>query len=709
MNIFYCEEPTISTANVPVAKKEPTTKKFHSVELVDEYAWLENPQSSEVIQFLKDNNEHVRDSLEHLEPLRKEIFQEIKSRVKETDMTLPVRKGNWWFFSRSFEGKNYSAQYRVRVTDASNWTPPTITEEPIEGEELILDINELAQGHEYFALGTVSDSNDGRYLAYAIDVSGDERYDLVIKDLVTGQLLEDRLDNISSGAFFSPDDNYIFYTTVDDAWRPDSIWRHRVGTDRSEDVRVFHEPDERFWIGIGMSRSKKYLLIEASSKITSEIYVLDAENPTGEFTSVLPRREGIEYAVEHVTVGGKDYFFFIDNDGAENFRLAYSAAQPQASLIPLGDYNEEIRIESLDAFDNFLVLGYRAGGLPSVSIARLDTIQNPEQIEFKQVTFDNPLSSVGISSNPEPQTPVVRLEYASFTEPSKIIEYDVATGDHTILREQEVLGDYNPHEYVSERRWAVGEDGVKIPLSVVYRRDVSFPAPTVLYGYGAYEIPLDPYFSIPRLSLLDRGVVFVIAHIRGGGELGRSWYLQGKELLKRNTFTDFVSSAKYLKDNNLATDIVAEGGSAGGLLMGAITNMAPELFAGVLASVAFVDTLNTILDPSLPLTIIEWEEWGNPLENKEVFDYMRSYSPYDNVTAQAYPEILAITSLNDTRVRYSEPAKWVAKLREHTTSGKPIYLKTELVAGHAGGSGRYKRWEDISFEHAWVLDTLSLV
>lgn len=701
----------------PIAETVPSERVHHGDRFVDEYEWLRNKDDPEVIAYLEAENAYTEARTAHLAPLREKIFDEIKSRTQETDLSVPTRLGDHWYYSRSYEGKQYGVHCRCPIDTAAAgidaWTPPQLeagTEIP--GEEVLLDSNELAAGHDFFALGAFSISHDGNLLAFSVDTAGDERYTLRFKDLRTGELLGDEIPRTAPGATWSLDGSHVFYQTVDESWRPDTVWRHRLGAGE-EDVRVFHEPDERYWVSVGATRSEKYLMIWVGSKITTEGWVLESDDPTGEFRVLLPRREGVEYSAEHAVVAGEDRFLILHNDvvdgvKAENFVLAEAPADDPSRLRTLIGHRDDVRLEDIDAFAGQLVLGYRREALPRVAVWPL----GPDGYgELRELEFDLELYSAGLGSCPEWEQPTLRIGLTSFITPTQVFDYVVETGALLLRKEQPVLGGYDADDYVQHRDWAVAEDGTRIPISLVARRETDAapgPKPLLLYGYGSYEASIDPGFSVSRLSLLDRGMVFAIAHVRGGGEMGRLWYENGKTLTKKNTFTDFISCAKHLVDSGItATDrMVADGGSAGGLLVGAVTNMAPELFAGVLANVPFVDPLTSILDPSLPLTVIEWDEWGNPLADKEVYDYMKSYSPYENVTAQDYPAILAITSINDTRVLYVEPAKWVAKLRATKTGDSPVLLKTEMSAGHGGVSGRYEKWREVAFEYAWVLDTV---
>ncbi|GAB88884.1 S9 family peptidase [Gordonia rhizosphera] len=702
-----------SDVSAPVAKRVRSERTHHGDTFVDEYEWLRDKDDPEVITYLEAQNKFTDAHTGQLDGLRKQVFAEIKSRTQETDMSVPSRRGRYWYYGRTEEGKQYGIRCRCPIASDDDWTPPQVrADSPLPGEEILLDANVEAEGHDFFSLGALTVSDDGNWLAYSTDVIGNERYTLRFKNLATGELLDEEIADTAGGALWSANAAHVFYQTVDEAWRPDTVWRHDIGSD-TDDVKVFHEPDERYWVGMGSTRSDKYLVIGVGSKITSEAYVLAADDPTGEFRSVAPRVEGVEYSVEHVVIADDDYFVIVHNevrDGvkAENFAIDIAPVGDPTQRRELIAHDPDLRIEDLDAFRDYLVLSYRRAALPMIAIADLRTIDGiPGRADFHELTFEQELCSFGLGSNPEWAAPRLRIGYTSFVEPTEIFELDVATGERTLLKRQPVLGGYDPADYVQSREWATAADGTQIPLSIVRRKGVDDdrPAPLLLYGYGSYETSIDPSFSVSRLSILDRGVVFVLAHIRGGGEMGRYWYEHGKTLTKKNTFTDFVDAARHLVAAGWTTprQMVAEGGSAGGLLMGAVANLAPELFNGILASVPFVDALTSILDPSLPLTVIEWDEWGDPLHDPTVYAYMKSYSPYENVAAKPYPPILALTSLNDTRVLFTEAAKWVARLQELSTSDNLILLKTEMSAGHGGVSGRYKQWEEIAFEIAWIL------
>lgn len=688
----------------PKAPKHPITRSFHGREFVDDYEWLRDKDSPETIAYLEAENAATERATQGLSGLADAIYGEIKSRVKETDMSVPQRAGDWWYYGRTIEGKDYALSCRVPTT-GEPWTPPEVSEE-MPGEQVLLDANELAEGHDFFSLGASSVTTSGKLLAYSVDTTGDERFDLRIKDLETGELLSDVIEGVFYGATWAGED-YLFYVRCDEAWRPHQIWRHEVGTDAAEDVLVYEENDEKFGVGVGADRAERFLYIISSSSLTTEYRVAPLAEPTAEFQVLWPRTEGVEYHPDYAKLGETEYWVITHNCRGPNF--AVSATELATENLPdlrdlpvIVPHSDTMRIEGIDTYRDFMFMSYRRGGISRLAVAPLT---GTEFAPFEELEFSEELYTAGLAGNPEWDAPVVRVGYTSYTQPSQLLDYHVAEATFTLLKEQEVEGGYNPDDYVAERIWATAEDGVEVPVSVV-RRKAMAPgvAPTLLYGYGSYEASMDPGFSIARLSLLDRGMVWACAHVRGGGEMGRSWYDQGKMLHKKNTFTDFIACADTLIELGITDPehLVAEGGSAGGLLMGAVANMAPEKFAGIQAIVPFVDPLTSILKPELPLTVGEWEEWGDPYHDPEVYDYMSTYAPYENITAQDYPDILAVTSLNDTRVLYVEPAKWVAKLREYATGGE-ILLKTEMSAGHGGVSGRYAKWKQTAFEYAWTL------
>ncbi|TDW22538.1 S9 family peptidase [Kribbella kalugense] len=688
-----------SSPTPPVAAKKPVERSHHGDVFVDDYEWLRDKTDDEVLGYLRAENAYTEARTAHLESLREAIFKEISDRTLQTDLSVPARRGGYWYYSRTIEGQQYSLHCRVKV----DGDQPPATDGEIAGEEVMLDGNEVAGDSEFFSLGTVDISPNGRLLAYSVDLKGDERFTLRIKDLDTGELLPDELPEVHYGSAWSADGSTIFYTKVDDAWRPYQVWRHTLGT--TDDVLVMEEADERFWVGVDLTRNEQAIMIGLGSKLTSEVWLLDAQNPTGEPVVVAPRREGVEYDVEHAG----DQLLITHNADAPNFSLATAPLDSPGDWTTLIQGDETSRLLGTDAFADHVILYRRRNALTELAIMRRsgDGFGDPEVLEF-----DEPIYTVSPGRNDEWHDTRYRFGYTSLVTPGSTYDVDLATGERRLLKQQPVLGGVDLTAYTQYREWATASDGTKVPISMVARKDVAKDgnAPVVLYGYGSYESSMDPWFSIPRLSLLDRGVVFAIAHVRGGGELGRHWYDDGKMLTKRNTFTDFIAAAEHLVKAGWTKPerIVAQGGSAGGLLMGAVANLAPQAFGGIVAEVPFVDALTTILDPSLPLTVIEWEEWGNPLEDAGVYEYMKSYSPYENVASQRYPRILAITSLNDTRVFFVEPAKWVAKLRATATGDVDVLLKTEMDAGHGGRSGRYDAWREVAFSLAWELDTLGL-
>ena len=698
----------------PVARRVPFERTHHGDTFVDDYEWLRDKESPETLAYLEAENAFTEARTAHLAGLRQQIFDEIKGRTKETDLSVPARIGDYWYYSRSIEGRQYGVSCRCPVDGPDDWTPPRLDAEvDVPGEQVLLDVNELAEGHEFFALGTASISPDGHLLAYSTDTVGDERFLLQVKDLRTGEVLPDEVPNTLGAAVWDLHGTVLFYTTVDDSWRPDKVWRHELGHPVGDDVVVHHERDERFWTSVGRSRSDRLIVIGSGSKTTTEYRVRDAAEPLGEFRVVAPRRQGVEYGVEHAVIRGEDRLLVLHNENAENYALATAPLDATSAdqWQPLLPHDPAIRLEDVDAFATHLVVSQRSNGLTQLRVIELTDDAEGEGLgDDYLIQFTDPVYTVGAAGNPEFHQPTIRLGYTTMATPPAVYDYDVASRELTLLRRTPVLGDFDPDRYDQHRTWATAEDGTAVPISLVCPKDAPRDGtmPLLLYGYGSYEDSTDPYFTISRLSLLDRGIGFAIAHVRGGGEMGRHWYEQGKLLHKANTFTDFVACARHLAETGWTSPdrIVAEGGSAGGLLVGAVANLAPEAFRGILAAVPFVDPLTTILDPSLPLTVVEWEEWGNPLEDPEVYAYMKAYSPYENVEAKRYPAILAETSLHDTRVFYVEPAKWVARLRAVALNPEDVLLKTEMSAGHGGVSGRYNAWRDRAFSYAWVIDVL---
>jgi oligopeptidase B len=695
----------VTSEQPPIAKQIPTERVKHGDTVIDEYAWLQQKDDPETVAYLEAENAYTNATTEHLNGLRETLFNEIKARTKETDLSVPYRKGTFWRYTRTEEGKQYAIYCRVPVEPGST-EPPAVGEGgPLPGEQVLLDGNELAGDSDFFALGTLDVSPDARRVAYSTDFAGDERFTLHIKNLSTGEVLADQITDTFYGSAWSTDASTLFYLTVDESWRPYRVWRHVVGTEPGADQVVFEEADERFWVGVELTRSERFILIDASSKITSEVRFIPAGDPLAEPAVVAPRRQGVEYSVEH----HGHRFLILHNDGAQDFALAYTPVDEPGPWIPLIEHEPGTRLLQVDAFSRYLVVSLRKDGLTGLRVVALDA---GGQYDMR---FPEPLYSVGPGGNAEYDTDVFRLHYASLVTPDSVYDCNLATGDLVLRKRRPVLTSpagraFRAEDYEQHREWALADDGTRVPVSLICRRGTARDgsAPLVLYGYGSYEASMDPWFSIARLSLVDRGVVFAVAHVRGGGEMGRAWYDNGKMLAKKNSFSDFVACARHLvKEGWTAPDrLVARGGSAGGLLMGAVANLAPDAFAGVVAEVPFVDALNSILDPSLPLTVTEWEEWGNPLDDPEVYAYMKSYTPFENVSTVDYPAILAMTSLNDTRVLYHEPAKWVARLRDRSPDSQ-VLLKTEMGAGHGGPSGRYDSWKEEAFVSAWILDRLS--
>lgn len=705
----------------PLAARKPRQRIHHGHVFSDPYEWLRD-KDAEVLSYLEAENAYTEAQTAHLTELSDALFGEIKARTQETDLSVPSFAAHddgaaYWYYSRSVEGLEYAIYCRVAAADRRQ--PPDLASD-IAAEEILLDANLAAAGHDFFSIGAFSVSPDGRLLAYAVDVVGDERFTLRLRDLTSGQELGDQIEDTGYGVAWAGND-HLFYTRADQSWRPFTVRRHRLGTDPTSDVEVFHEADERFWVGVGASRDRQWVLIGTSSKLTSECRLLSTADPEGTPHVVAERRQGVEYDVEPAG----DRLLILHNDGAADFALAQA---PLDSTGP-GDWRPVlpgqpgVRILGVDAYASHAVVAVRRDGLTGLHL--LPRVADGGFGPGSDITFEEPLYVVEAAGEAEYDTPTIRIHYASMLTPESVFDYDLSTAELVLRKRTPVLDDptfgpFRPANYIQERGWATAPDGTAVPLSIVRRSDVSLDgtAPALLYGYGSYELSMDPGFSLSRLSLLDRGIVYAIAHVRGGGELGRGWYEGGRELNKRNTFTDFIAGAEFLIEQGYtaADRLAAQGGSAGGLLIGAVANLAPATFRAVHAAVPFVDALTTILDPELPLTVTEWEEWGDPLHDPEVYTYMRSYSPYENVGDHDYPAILATTSLNDTRVYYVEPAKWVAALR-HTAgrrrssptlgSVRQVLLKTEMAAGHGGVSGRYHSWRELAFEYAWIIDQIT--
>ncbi|MEC5179308.1 S9 family peptidase [Arthrobacter sp. CG_A4] len=728
------QPPAQPPVQPPVAKKIPTIRAHHGDSFEDNYEWLRNKESAEVVDLLTAENAYQEAVTAHQEPLREAIFQEIKGRTQETDLSVPNRKDGWWYYTRSVEGQEYGIQCRLRARDTgdrvADWTPPAVdtgvdSGVAIPGEEILLDGNVEAAGKPFFAIGGGAVTIDGTLYAYAVDNAGDERFTLRIKDTRTGELLPDVIENVFYGISFSPDGSRIFYTVVDDSWRPYQVKSHVLGTPVSADEVIYQEDDVAMWLGFELSADRRHLVLGIGCSEFSETRLLRFDAPDAGLSTVISRAERILYEAEP--------FLLDDGSGTPKERILLShnkdAINSMVSLVdpaeltrPLAEqhwttvveHSDEVRVNGAGVTSTHLVVSVRKDTIERVQFLPLAGLGTSLQAAAVEPAFDEELYTAGVAGS-DYGAPVIRMGYTSYFTPSRVYDFVLPTaeqpaGELLLRKESPVLGGYSPSDYVATREWAVAADGTRIPLSVLRHASVVRDSASagLVYGYGSYELSMDPGFGIPRLSLLDRGIVFVIAHIRGGGELGRHWYDTGKKLHKKNTFTDFIAATDWLAQSGWVDParIAAMGGSAGGLLMGVVANLAPEKYAAIVAAVPFVDALTTILDPELPLSALEWEEWGNPITDPEVYAYMKSYTPYENVREVAYPRIAAVTSLNDTRVLYVEPAKWVQQLRELNTGSEPIVMKIEMEGGHGGASGRYVQWKERAWDYAFVADSL---
>jgi oligopeptidase B len=677
-----------TNSSPPIAPKRLQHLSIHGDDRTDPYYWMRDRQDPEVIAYLEAENAYTQAVMQHTEELQKQLYDEMLGRIKETDLSVPYRKDNYYYYTRTEEGKAYPIYCRKQ----GNLDAP---------EEILLDQNALAEGHDFFTLGVLQVSPNHQLLAYSVDTTGSELYTLYFLDLATRQLYLESIPETSYSLAWANDSQTVFYTKVDATNRPFQLLRHQVGGAIADDHLIYHEPDESYYLGVGKTRSEAYILMSLESKITSEVHYLNADTPQDPFQVIQARSHGMEYGVDH----HGDYFYIVTNDDAINFKLVKTPVTTPGkdhwqTVIPPRD---DVLLAGISVFANHLVIYERQKGIPTVRIQELATGRE------HSLSFPEPTYSIWESSNPEFNTNILRYSYSSLITPSSVFDYNMDTQERELKKETEVLGGYDRTQYVSEWIKAKAADGTLIPMSLVYKRGIEKNGrnPLILTGYGSYGASYPVAFSSNRLSLLDRGVVIAIAHIRGGSEMGRKWYEEGKFLNKKNTFTDFIACAEHLiHEGWTASDRLAiTGGSAGGLLMGAVINLRPDLFKAVVADVPFVDVVTTILDPSLPLSVIEWEEWGNP-NDQEYYDYMKSYSPYDNVEAKDYPALLITGGLNDSRVAYWEPAKWAAKLREKKTDTNVLLLKTNMGAGHGGASGRYESLKEIAFEYAFLLDQL---
>lgn len=676
---------------------------IHGHTRVDNYYWLKERENPEVIDYLKAENAYLEAMMKHTEPLQDQLFKEITGRIKQDDMSVPVKHHGYWYYTRFEEGMEYPLYCRKPAKAGDN--PAIISNEVAHSsadEQVLLDGYEMSKGYAFFDVGGYSISPDNRLIAYSIDTVSRRQYQIFFKEIASGKMFSEVIQNTSGNMVWANDNKTVFYSVKDESLRSCRIMRHEIGTDPKDDVEVYYEDDATFYAFVSKTKSEKYIVIILESTLTSEIRFIDADRPKDEFRVFNPRQHDLLYGVGHYG----DYFYILTNaDGARNYKIMRTpvGATEKANWEEVITHREDVLIEDYDIFNDFLVIEERCQGLVNLRVMSWDG-----KTDY-YINFGEPAYTVETSANPEFDTHQLRYIYTSMTTPATVYQYDMVEKKAELLKRQEVVGGFNPSDYVTERLMAPAKDGVMVPISLVYRKGLvkNGENPLVLYGYGSYGNSMDAYFSISRLSLLDRGFVWAITHVRGGEEMGRWWYEDGKLLKKKNTFTDFIACGEYLIKEGFTNSrkMFAMGGSAGGLLVGAVANMAPELFRGIVAQVPFVDVVTTMLDDSIPLTTGEYDEWGNPNE-KEYYDYILSYSPYDNVEAKDYPAMFVSTGLHDSQVQYWEPAKWVAKLRELKTDDNPLYLKTDMDYGHGGASGRFEPFHEVAMEYAFILDIL---
>jgi oligopeptidase B len=697
-SLFSCDTKTQNSMselpNAPLAKQIPKNLTIHDDVRVDEFYWLNDRENPEVIDYLNKENDYYNAHTAHTKEFQTSLFEEMKSRIKEDDSSVPYKYNGYWYITKYETGKDYPIYTRKKGTLEAE-------------EELLFDCNEMAKDHSYFRLVGLNINLNNDLVSYGIDTTGRRQYTLHIKDLKTNTVLKDEISNTTGGSTWANDNKTLFYTKKDETTlRSEAIYKHRLNTDQESDELIYEETDDTFGVSVYKTKSKKYLVIVSYSTLTTEYQILNANNPDGDFKVFQPRTRGLEYSISHF----EDLFYIVSNaDGAQNFKLS-KTSETQTEKTYWNDvipHRENVLLEGIEIFKDFLVVSERENGLNQIHIKRWDG-SGSYYLPFESETY-----TAYTTTNIDFDTSVLRYSYQSLTTPSSIIDFDMVTKTKTIKKEQEVLGGkFKKENYTSERLWATAADGTQIPISLVRHVDTekSSETPLLLYAYGSYGSTIDPYFSTVRLSLLDRGFIYAIAHIRGGEYLGRQWYEDGKLFNKKNTFSDFVDCSKYLIENKYtsAKHHYAMGGSAGGLLMGAVINLAPELYNGVVAQVPFVDVVTTMLDDSIPLTTGEYDEWGNPNE-KDYYEYMKSYSPYDNITNKLYPNMLVTTGLHDSQVQYWEPAKWVARLRSQNKNTSQLYLKTNMEAGHGGASGRFEALKEVASEYAFLLDLESLI
>lgn len=673
----------------PVAAIKPKTLEKHGDVRTDNYYWLNERENPEVIDYLNKENEYYAAMTAHTKQFREDLYEEMKARIKEDDASVPYFYNGYYYITRYEKGKDYPIYSRKKGSLSAK-------------EEILFDCNEMAKGHAYFHLGGLNVSEDNKWAAFGIDTVSRRQYTIQIKNLVTNEVLPVKIQNTTGGSTWAGDNKTLFYSRKDEVTlRSDKIYKHKLGTKAKDDQLVYFEKDDTFATFVYKEKSKKYLVIGSNSTLTSEFRILDAKNPDGEFKVFQPRKRGLEYSISHY---GDKFYVLTNKDKSTNFKLMVTpetktGQENWKDLIP---HRKDVLVEDIDIFKNYLVISERSNGLNKIRIRPWDGSG-----EY-YLPFDIETYSAGTTSNVDFDTDILRYAYQSLATPASVIDFNMKTKEKTVLKEQEVLGGkFDKNNYTEERVWATAEDGTKIPVSMVYRKGIKKDGsnPLLLYAYGSYGASMDAYFSSVRLSLLGRGFIYAIAHIRGGEDLGRDWYESGKLLKKKNTFTDFIDCSKYVIAQKYTSPkhLYAEGGSAGGLLMGAIVNMAPQLYNGVIAQVPFVDVVTTMLDDTIPLTTGEYDEWGNP-NDKEYYDYMKSYSPYDNVKKQDYPHMLVTTGLHDSQVQYWEPAKWVAKLRVMKTDDNLLFLDTNMEAGHGGASGRFEALKEVAKEYSFLLD-----
>ncbi|WP_242926974.1 S9 family peptidase [Pontibacter vulgaris] len=691
------EQTTVATQPVvaeapkpPVAKKVAKELSMHGDTRIDNYYWLNQREDPEVIAYLNAENAYTKQMLANTEDLQKKLFDEIVGRIKQTDESVPYKKDGYYYYTRFETGKEYPIYARKKGSlDAK--------------EEIMVNANERAEGLSYYAAAGMNVSKNNRLLAFGEDTVSRRKYTIRFKDLSTGQLLKDEIPNTTGSAVWANDNKTVFYTMKDPALRSFKIFRHTLGTPTAQDKEIFHEADETFSTFVYKTKSDKYIIIGSGSTLSNEYRYLDASNPNGTFKVIQPRERGLEYSVDHF---GNNFYIVTNKDKATNFKLMQTPVTKtgKANWKEVIPHRPDVLLEGIEIFKDYLVLQERKNGLTQIRVTKWNDPKADHYINFGEEAY-----TAFVGMNPDFDSHTLRYEYSSLTTPSTTYDYNMQTKQQKLMKRQEVVGDFNPENYEAKRIYATAKDGTKIPVSLVYRKGLQLNGnnPTLLYAYGSYGISTNPGFSSVRLSLLDRGFVYAIAHIRGGQDLGRQWYEDGKLLKKKNTFTDFIDAGEYLVQQKYTNPdkLFAQGGSAGGLLMGAVVNMRPDLFKGVLAAVPFVDVVTTMLDTSIPLTTGEFDEWGNPA-NKEYYDYMKSYSPYDNVEKKDYPNMLVTTGLHDSQVQYWEPAKWVAKLREMKTDNNMLLLHTNMEAGHGGASGRFERYKETALQYAFMLNLL---